>query len=173
MRTLPTCHYRRGSVPAPVDRCRRIARGGTQACSLYRLAGTAARRGALSCHTETHADIRICSSVSRFEPARGRCSATDCGGVEKRPGCALAAHGLASKWLDEAKSAPQAKKKMAVLVCRCRRVATVDRGLRENRDLEGRHRFYRFRTPLRGRTHRFYRALPFLLTTCNRNVTEM
>ena len=28
--------------------------------------------------------------------------------------------------------------------------------LRENRDLEGRHRFYRFRTPLRGRTHRFY-----------------
>ena len=31
-------------------------------------------------------------------------------------GCALAAHGLASKWLDEAKSAPQAKKKMAVLV---------------------------------------------------------
>ena len=30
-----------------------------QACSLYRLAGTAARRGALSCHTETHADIHI------------------------------------------------------------------------------------------------------------------
>ena len=45
-------------------------------------------------------------------------------------------------------------------------------GLRENRDLEGRHRFYRFRTPLRGRTHRFYWAPPFLFTKCNRNVTE-
>ena len=46
-------------------------------------------------------------------------------------------------------------------------------GLRENRTQEGTHRFYRFRTPLRGRTHRFYRAPPFLLTKCNRNVTEM
>ena len=52
-------------------------------------------------------------------------------------------------------------------------IDTVDRGPIEIRDLEGRHRFYRFRTPLRGRRHRFYRALPFLLTTCNRNVTEM
>ena len=48
-------------------------------------------------------------------------------------------------------------------------LSTVIVGLRENRDLEGRHRFYRFRTPLRGRRHRFYRALPFLLNTCNRN----
>ena len=45
-----------------------------------------------------------------------------------------------------------------------RRVATVSRGLRENRDLEDMHRFYRFRTPLRGRTHRFYRVAPFLST---------
>ena len=50
---------------------------------------------------------------------------------------------------------------------------TVMTGLRENRDLEGRHRFYRFRTPLRGRTHRFYWAPPFLFTKCNRNVTEI
>ena len=49
---------------------------------------------------------------------------------------------------------------------------TVIVGLRENRDLEGTHRFYRFRTPLRGRTHRFYWAPPFLFTKCNRNVTE-
>ena len=33
---------------------------------------------------------------------------------------------------------------------------TVNRGLIESRTQEGRHRFYRFRTPLRGRTHRFY-----------------
>ena len=54
-----------------------------------------------------------------------------------------------------------------------RSMATVMTQLRENRTKEGTHRFYRFRTPLRGRRHRFYRALPFLLTTCNRNVTEM
>ena len=34
--------------------------------------------------------------------------------------------------------------------------STVMTGLRENRTQEGTHRFYRFRTPLRGRTHRFY-----------------
>jgi len=33
---------------------------------------------------------------------------------------------------------------------------TVSTGLRESRTQEGTHRFYRFRTPLRGRTHRFY-----------------
>ena len=33
---------------------------------------------------------------------------------------------------------------------------TVNVGLVENRTREGTHRFYRFRTPLRGRTHRFY-----------------
>ena len=49
---------------------------------------------------------------------------------------------------------------------------TVDRGLRESRYLEGTHRFYRFRTPLRGRTHHLYRAAPFLLKRCNRNVTK-
>ena len=36
------------------------------------------------------------------------------------------------------------------------RARTVKTGLRENRTQEGTHRFYRFRTPLRGRTHRFY-----------------
>ena len=36
------------------------------------------------------------------------------------------------------------------------RDCTVMTGLRENRTQEGTHRFYRFRTPLRGRTHRFY-----------------
>ena len=35
---------------------------------------------------------------------------------------------------------------------------TVSVGLRENRTQEGTHHFYRFRTPLRGRTHRFYRV---------------
>ena len=55
----------------------------------------------------------------------------------------------------------------------CPLCVTVSRGLRENRTQEGTHRFYRFRTPLRGRTHRFYRVAPFLLTKCNRNVTEM
>ena len=35
---------------------------------------------------------------------------------------------------------------------------TVSCGLRENRTQEDTHRFYRFRTPLRGRTHRFYRV---------------
>ena len=40
---------------------------------------------------------------------------------------------------------------------------TVNRGLIESRTQEGRHRFYRFRTPLRGRTHRFYWVAPFLL----------
>ena len=39
---------------------------------------------------------------------------------------------------------------------------TVVRGLRESRTQEGTHRFYRFRTPLRGRTHRFYWVAPFL-----------
>ena len=40
---------------------------------------------------------------------------------------------------------------------------TVSPGLRESRTQEGTHRFYRFRTPLRGRTHRFYWVAPFLL----------
>ena len=52
------------------------------------------------------------------------------------------------------------------------RYTTVDRGLRESRYLEGTHRFYRFCTPLRGRTHHLYRAAPFLLKRCNRNVTK-
>ena len=46
-------------------------------------------------------------------------------------------------------------------------------GLEKTEILEGTHRFYRFRTPLRGRTHRFYWAAPFLFTKCNRNVTEI
>ena len=41
-------------------------------------------------------------------------------------------------------------------------LSTVIVGLIENRTQEGTHRFYRFRTPLRGRTHRFYWVAPFL-----------
>jgi hypothetical protein len=71
VRTLPTCHYRRGSVPAPVDRCRRIARGGTQACSLYRLArgpppGEAHRVATLK-HTQTFAYVPACQGLNLLE----------------------------------------------------------------------------------------------------------
>ena len=41
-------------------------------------------------------------------------------------------------------------------------VGTVVPGLRESRTQEGTHRFYRFCTPLRGRTHRFYRVSFYL-----------
>ena len=45
----------------------------------------------------------------------------------------------------------------------CTGCVTVSPGLRESRTQEGTHRFYRFRTPLRGRTHRFYFVAPTFL----------
>ena len=50
---------------------------------------------------------------------------------------------------------------------------TVSTGLREIRNQEGTHRFYRFRSAAARPTHRFYRVAPFLSTTRNRNVTEI
>ena len=82
------------------------------ACSLYRLAGTAARRGALSCHTErtrrhSH-NVPACQGLN--EPARGRCNATDCGGVEGASVCSRCARiGLKVAGLSEIRAA-QAKK---------------------------------------------------------------
>ena len=52
---------------------------------------------------------------------------------------------------------------------------TVNAGLIESRTQEGRHRFYRFRTPLRGRRHRFYWVAPFLsmVHVTDKHVTDM
>ena len=97
------------------------------ACSLYRLAGTAARRGALSCYTETHADIHIMFQrvkVGLNEPARGRCNATDCGGVEGASVCSRCSRiGLKVAGLSEIRAAGEEKWRTCsprILVrCRC------------------------------------------------------
>jgi len=82
------------------------------ACSLYRLAGTAARRGALSCHTErtrrhSH-NVPACQGLN--EPARGRCNATDCGGVEGASVCSRCSRiGLKVAGLSEIRAAGEEK----------------------------------------------------------------
>ena len=71
--------------------------------------------------------------------------------------------------------APWAEARRARLLSVSPRSRTVNVGLRENKTQEGKRRFYRFRMPLRGRKHRFYRVSPFLsmVHVTDKHVTDM